>query len=80
MALDRGKKGLKDLMAARNKGLTLKEVPQSQVPPTLPPSPPLPPTDLILHAIPNLKKKRPVQELKEGKVAPQKGTKQQKVA
>ena len=28
--------------------------------------------------MPNLKKKKPVQELEEGEVAPQKGTKQQK--
>ena len=57
MALNRGNKGLRELMAARNKGSTLKEVPKSQVPPTLPLPPPLPPIDLRLHAIPNLKKK-----------------------
>ena len=65
MALNRGNKGLRELMAARNKGSTLKEVPKSQVPPTLPLPPPLPPIDIGLHAIPNLKKK---------------GTKQQKTA
>ena len=57
MALNRGNKGLRELMAARNKGSTLKEVPKSQVPPTLPLPPPLPPIDIGLHAIPNLKKK-----------------------
>ena len=59
---------------------TSKEVPKSQVPPILPPSPPLPLTDLGLHAIPNLKKKRPMQKLEEGEVALQMGTKQQKTA
>ena len=80
MALNGGNKDLRDLMAARNKGSTSKEVPKSQFPPILPPPPPLPPTDLRLHAIPNMKKKRPVQELEEGEVVPQKGTKQQKMA
>ena len=78
MALNRGNNCLRELMATRNKGSTSKEVPKSQVPPTLPlPSPP-PPTDLKLHTILNLKKNRPVQELEEREVAPQKGTKQQK--
>lgn len=80
MVLNWENKSLRDLMAARNKGSTSQEVPKSQVPPTFPPPPPLPPTDLGLHAIPNLKKKRLVQELEEGEVAPQKGTKQQKMA
>ena len=62
----------------RNTGLTSKEAPKSKLPPTLPPPPPLSPTDLELHANPNLKKKRPVQKLEEGEVPPQKGTKQQK--
>ena len=76
MALTRGNKGLRDLMATRNKGSTSKEVPKPQVPPILPPPPPLLPTELKLHAIPNLKKKRLMQELEEREVAPQKGTKQ----
>ena len=80
MVLNRGNKGLRELMAARNKVPTSKEAPKSQVPPILPPPPPLPLTNLRLHAIPNLKKKRPVQELEEGEVALQKDTKQQKVA
>ena len=65
-------------MAERNKGSSLKEAPKSQVPPTLPSPPPPPPTDLGLNAMKDLKKKRPVQDLEEGEVAPQKGTKQQK--
>ena len=80
MALNRGNKSLKDLMVARNKGLTSQEAPKSQVPPTLPPPSPLPLIDLGLHAIPNLKKKRLVQEFEEGEMALQKGIKQQKTA
>ena len=80
MALNRGNKSLKDLMVVRNKGLTSQEAPKSQVPPTLPPPSPLPLIDLGLHAIPNLKKKRLVQEFEEGEMALQKGIKQQKTA
>ena len=69
--------GLKGLLANRNKGSTSKEAPKTQVPPSLPP-PPLPPTNLELRANLNLKKKSLVQDLKEGEVAPQKGTKQQR--
>ena len=38
------------------------------------------PIDLGLKAIPDLKKKRPIQELEEGEVGPQKRVKQHKVA
>ena len=74
------RKGLKGPLADRNKGSTSKEVPKTQVPanlPLLPPSPP-PSTDLGLLAIPNLKKKRLVHNLKEGELVPQKGSKQQR--
>ena len=74
------RKGLKDLMARRNKGSTSKEVPMSQIPRSLPPPPLLPTTDLGLLPIPNLKKKRKEQELEEGEVVPQKGAKHQKTA
>ena len=80
MALNRRNRSLRDLMAARNKGTTSQEVLKSQVPPTLPPPPPSLPTDLRLKAIPNLKKKRPIQNLEEREVGPQKGKKQMKVA
>ena len=61
------RKGLRDLMARRNKGFTSKHVPKSQIPSSLP----FPPTiDLSLLPIPNLKKKRKEQELEEGKVVP----------
>ena len=67
-------------MAARNKGTTTQEIPKSQVPTTLLPSSPTIPANLGLKPIPDLKKKKPVEVLKEGEVGPQKGTKQQKVA
>ena len=54
------RRSLRDLMAERNKGLSSKEAPKSQVPPTLPPPPPLPPIDLGLNVMKDLKKKRPV--------------------
>ena len=65
-------------MTERKKGSFLKETPKSQVPPTLPSPPLLPPIDLGLNAMKDLKKKRSVQNLEEGEVASQKGTKQQK--
>ncbi|XP_065619502.1 uncharacterized protein LOC136063278 [Quercus suber] len=77
---------LKGLIAKRNKGGTSKDIPQTlppaDLPPHLPPPPPPPPppTDLQLQANPNLKKKRPSQDLEEGRVAPRKGFKQQKTA
>ena len=67
---------LKGLQASRNKGGSSKEAPKTQ-PPVIPPPPP--PIDLGLLAMPNLKKRRPDQELEEGKLAPQKENKQQKV-
>ena len=64
-------------MANRNRGQTLKEVPKTQVTPNLPPPPALP-TDLRLKPISDLRKKRPIEDLEEGELAPPKGTKQQK--
>ena len=61
-------------MANRNEGQTSKDVPKVQVPPSLPPSPLLP-TDLGLQANPNLRRERPVDDLEEGEVGPQKGVK-----
>ena len=72
---------LKGLMASRGKGVTSLEAPKVQTPvnlPPPPPPPPLPPVDQGPHANPDLKKKRPIQELEEGEMLPQKGTKQQK--
>ena len=72
------RKGLKGLLADRNKWSTSKEVPKTQVLTNLPPPLPPPFIDLGLLTIPNLKKKRPMQDLEEGEVAPQKGSKQQR--
>ena len=71
MALNWGNRSLKDLMAARNKGITSQEVLKSQVPPTLPPPSPSLPTDLRLKTIPNLNKKSPT--LKKGRWALKRG-------
>ena len=68
--------GLKSLLASRNKGGSSKEAPKTQ-PPVIPP--PSPPTNLGLLAMPNLKKRRPDQELEEGELAPRKENKQQKM-
>ena len=81
MALNKGNKSLRELMASRGKVSTSQEAAKFQVPTELPPPPPPQiPTDLGLKPIPDLKKKRPVEVLEEGEVGPQKGTKQQKVA
>ena len=77
MALNKGNKSLRELMASRGKVSTSKEATKSQVPSNLPPPPQIP-TDLGLKPIANLKKKRPIEAFEEGEVGPQKGTKQQK--
>ena len=68
---------LKGLLASKKKGGSSKEAPKIQ-PLIIPP--PLPPINLGLLAMPNLKKRRPDNELEEGEVAPQKENKQQKMA
>ena len=75
MALNKGNKSLRELMATRGKESTSKIAPKSKVPP----SPPQIPTDLGLKPNPDLKKKRPLATLEEGEVGLRKGTKQQKV-
>ena len=65
--------GLKGLLASWNKGGSSKETPKTQ-PLVIPPPPP--PTDLGLLAMPNLKKRKPDQELKEGELVPRKKNKQ----
>ena len=63
--------GLRGLMANKNKASTSKEVPKTQIPPSLPPPPPPQlPADLRLKINPDLRKKRPVKDLEEGKVGP----------
>ena len=53
------RQSLKGLIANRNKGGTLKDVPKTQIPANLP----LPPPHLGLYATQDSKKKRTVQEL-----------------
>ena len=60
MALNKGNKSLKELMAAKGKESTSKATPESQVPL----SPPQIPTDLSLKPNPDLKKKMPLEMLK----------------
>ena len=67
---------LKGLLASRNKGGSSKEAPKTQ--PLAIPAPP-PPTNLGLLAMPNMKKRRPDQELEEGELVPRKENKQQKM-
>ena len=64
--------GLKSLLASRNKGGSSKEAPKTQ--PRAIPVPP-PPTELGLLAMPNLKKRRPDQDMEEGELIPWKENK-----
>ena len=66
----KSRSGLKGLLANRNKGSTLKEVPKTQVPPSLLLPPPPPPTNLGLKVILNLRKKRLVKDLEKSEVSP----------
>ena len=70
MALNKGNKSLRELMAAKGKGSTSKAPSKSQAPSNLPPPPPQVPTDLGLKPNLDLKKKRPTESLEEGKVGP----------
>nr|XP_023882352.1 uncharacterized protein LOC111994701 [Quercus suber] len=66
MALNKGSKTLKELMATRNQVSTSKEASKSQVPANLPPPPPPQvPKDLGLKPLPEMKKKRPNEALEE---------------
>ena len=69
--------GLKGLLSNRNKGQSSKDVPKEQ--PTSKVPPPLPPTsDAALQPMPNLRRKRPVEELEEGEVGHEKAKPQKK--
>ena len=69
--------GLRGLLSNRNKGQSSKDAPKEQVPAKLPL--PLPPsTDPALQPIPNLRRKRPVEELEKGEVGPEKAKQQKK--
>ena len=64
--------GLKSLLVSKNKRGSSKEAPKTQ-PPAIPVPPP--PTELGLLAMPNLKKRRPDQDMEEGKLIPWKENK-----
>ena len=70
---------LRGLMANRGKEATSPEAPKAQTSANLPPPPSLPPVDQGPRANPDVKKKRPIQELEEAEMLLQKGVKQQKV-
>ena len=63
--------GLRGPLSNRNKGQSSKDAPKEQatskVLPSLPPT-----TDATLQLMPNLRRKRPVEELEEGEVGPEK--------
>ena len=65
---------LRGLMANRGKGATPLEAPKTQASANHPP----PPANQGSHTNPDPKKKRPLQELEEGEMPPQKGVKQQR--
>ena len=69
--------GLRGLLSNRNKGQSSKDALKEQVLAKLPP-PPLPSIDLTLQHLPNLRRKRPVEELEEGEVGLQKAKQQKK--
>ncbi|XP_030969865.1 uncharacterized protein LOC115990151 [Quercus lobata] len=69
--------GLKGLLSNRNKGQSSKDVPKEQPNSKAPPPPP-PTSDAALQPMPNLRRKRPVEELEEGKVGHEKAKPQKK--
>ena len=71
------KSGLRGLLSNRNKGQTSKDAPKEQ--PTSKAPSPLPPTsDATLQPMPNLRRKRPSEELEEGEVGCEKAKPQKK--
>ena len=73
MALDKGGKNLRELLAARGKNSAPKETNKPQVLANLPPPPPLPVTSTGLLPNPDLKRKRKdpeVHEVEEGEMIP----------
>ena len=68
---------LKELMKNRNKASSPQDKNKSR-PPANPPPPPQVPADLRLKPNPDLRRKRPVDNVEEGELGPSKGTKQAK--
>ena len=72
------RKGLKDILARRNKGSSSKEALKTQLSPSLP----LPPLPSLFGLLPNpnlQKKKRKEKDIEEGEIVPPKDPKQQKI-
>ena len=69
--------GLRCLLSNSNKGQSSRDAPKEQVTAKLPPLL-LPSTDSALQPLPNLRRKRPVEELEEGEVGPEKAKQQKK--
>ena len=69
--------GFRGLLSNRNKGQSFRDAPKEQATSKLPP--PLPSiTDPALQPLPNLRRKRPVEELEEGEVGLEKAKQQKK--
>ncbi|XP_050242409.1 uncharacterized protein LOC126691405 [Quercus robur] len=64
--------GLRGLLSNRSKGQTSKELPKGQVVSKSPAPPPPPSSGATLKPMPNLRRKRPVEEAEEGEVAREK--------
>ncbi|XP_050258138.1 uncharacterized protein LOC126703223 [Quercus robur] len=64
--------GLRGLLSNRSKGQTSKEVSKGQTVPKAPVPPPPPSSDTALQPVPNLRRKRPVEETEEGEVSREK--------
>ena len=71
------KSGLRGLLSNKNKGQSSRDAPKEQATSKLPPPPPST-TDPVLQPLPNLRRKRPVEELEEGEVGPEKAKQQKK--
>ena len=70
--------GLRGLLSNRNKGQSSEDVPKEQTAPKTP-TPPLPPTsDAALQPMPNLRRKRPVEEPEEREIGCEKARPQKK--
>ena len=69
---------LRGLLSNRNKGQSSKDVPKEQTAPKAPTPPLPPPSDAALQPIPNLRRKRPVEEPEEGEIGREKARPQKK--
>ena len=70
--------GLRGLLSNRNNGQSSKDVPKEQTAPKAPTPPFPPPSDAALQPMPNLRRKRPVEEPEEGEIGREKARPQKK--